>query len=133
MIPFLKLSNAGVANYVIDIFIHREPIPYFIVAFFGLSIGFLLKHVMVLQFENYAFNILKNEIKESDELPTKCIYSDSLSFLKIVNNDNIENYKKTLIYKRIPQIMQHLFNSQDTNAMNEYYKQRSDIEYLEME
>jgi hypothetical protein len=132
-IPLIKLAETKGSNYIVEVFINRGAIPYFIVVFFGFSIGLLLKHILVLGFENYAFEIIRNEIKECSDLPTKCIYSDSLSFLKIINSDKLEVFKNTLIYKRLSQGMQHLFNTQDTNAMNEYFKHKSDIEYSEME
>jgi biopolymer transport protein ExbB/TolQ len=132
-IPVFKLFDSSGPNYVVEIFVKRGPIPYIIVIFFGLCIGLLLKHIFVLSFENYAFGIFREELKENQELPTKCIYADSLTFLKIVNDERLEIFKNTRIYKRISQSMQLLFNTQDTNAMSDYFKQRSDIEYSEME
>ncbi len=129
LVPFLKIFNTGGTLYVVDLLIHRGFIQYFTVFFFWVMLGLILVNIFKVKFEHYAFMFTKTELNLSETM----VFSDSQSVLKNVSNEKFDLIKDSLIVRRIKQGMQRLFNTQDTNALTEYFKLRSEIEYSEMD
>lgn len=107
----------------------RGFIPFVIVFFFGLLTSFIFIAICKIAFENYAFYHVKTELNMQETM----VYSDSLTLLKDVSEERFVQIENSLIVGRIKQGMHRLFKTQDTNALMEYFKLRSEIEYEEME
>ncbi|MBN2612309.1 MAG: MotA/TolQ/ExbB proton channel family protein, partial [Bacteroidales bacterium] len=129
LVPILKLFNTNGTAYVVDLLIHRGFIQYFTVFFFWVMIGLLVVNIFKVRFEHHAFLFVKTELDLSETM----VFSDSQSILKNISNEKFDYIKDSLIVRRIKQGMQRLFNTQDTNALTEYFKLRSEIEYAEMD
>lgn len=116
-------------SYVVDILIHRGPIPYIIVFFFAVMISLLYVIVVKVQFERFAYHYVITELKLQDTM----VFSDSQVILQNISDEKFKIIGESLIIRRLKQGLQRLFNTQDTNALTEYFKLRSEIEYSEMD
>jgi len=133
LLPIVHVIFGDGGQYFIDIFINRGFIPYIIVFCFSMMIGLLLLINFQITFEKNAFLLLKNHFVETSNLPKTLVYTNSLDFIKSCEDDSLSNIDNSIIIRRIKRGMQRLLNTQDTNALIEYFKLRSEIEYAEMD
>ncbi len=129
VVPLLSLSNLPGLKYAVSILSERGFIPYIIVFFFWVMISLLVLSYLKIRFEEYAFGVVRNQLKLQDSM----VYTDSKKIIKDLGKEPFQQFENSLIVRRLKQGMQRLFNTQETNALTEYFKQRSEIEYSEMD
>ena len=126
VVPLLGIFNA---EYIISILVYRGFIPYIIIFFFGVMMSILMLNIFKTQFEYFAYYFTSTEL----DLQETMVYNDSQSILKKLSDEKYIQIQESLVIKRLKRGMQRLFNTQDTNALTEYFKLRSEIEYAEMD
>lgn len=129
IVPILFQFSSNWALYTTEVLINRGPIPYVIIFFFGVLLIMLISYNLRVSFERYAFEFVKSELRLKDSM----VFSDSQSILRNLNTKKYALLKNSLILKRFRRGMRRLFNTQDTNALTDYFKLRSEIEYEEIE
>lgn len=129
LIPILRSFSSDPLTYAADVLVARGPIPYVITFFFWLSIGILMLKGLMVELESFAFREIKSKLK----LKNTMVYTDSQDIIKGVKKEEFADIQNSLVVRRIIHGMQRLFRTQDTNALSDYFKLRSELEYAEME
>lgn len=129
LIPIISVFSSAPLHYAADVLAHRGPIPYIITFFFWMMLGLLFLRELMLELELYALHKIKSDLT----LRNSMVYTDSRDIIKDVEETKFEDIQQSLIVRRIIHGMWRLFRTQDTNALSDYFKLRSELEYAEME
>jgi biopolymer transport protein ExbB/TolQ len=131
LVPVLKSIDRPAVAYIVEVLVNRGFIQYFTVFFFWLVVGKLLFTQLLLNHESSSFLTISGNYKVPDG-KTWSDASDLISLLEKSVSGKMK-FMKSIIFKRLKEGMQRMNNTQDTNALVEYFKLRSEIDYSEME
>jgi len=129
IMPLFQLIETYLTKVIVDVVTKRGPIQYLSFFFFWFVIGKIILSWVRLNFEQKAFQ----DINQKFELKEGKAWSDAELIIKNLHGQIEIEYHNSILFKRIKEGLFRIKNTQDTNALVEYFKLRSELEYIEME
>lgn len=131
-VPFLGSSKDEMLLFLRAILAERGFIPPVIVFCFWITLIVLFVRTFVLAWEFMSYDEAVRIIQGST-LEKGLVWSDAGAFKNLFQQKKYKRFEKALIFSRISNGMDRLVNAQDTNALADYFKTSSEIEYSEKE
>ncbi len=129
LMPTLKLFKIHYVDTIVDVVTNRGAVQYFTIFFFWLVIGKIILGLIRIKEEERSFIA----IRQNFELKEGNAWSDAEQIIQKLEDQKFSPYNKSILFKRIKEGLLRIRNTQDTNALVEYFKLRSELEYTEME